>query len=45
MVLELVHLCGDNDGKASMQVKTLVPRESDYVSEMPSRKSLASDRK
>lgn len=45
VVLELMHLYGDNDGKASMQVKTRVPHESDYVYEMPPRKSLASDRK
>lgn len=31
VVLELMHLYGDNDGKASMQVKTRVPHESDYV--------------
>ena len=30
VVLEFMHLYGDNDGKASMQLKTRAPGESDY---------------
>lgn len=30
VVLELMRLYGDNNGKASMQVKTRAPGESDY---------------